>query len=99
MFWRSGVGETFRGCSGRDVDVSCLHTPEPGAPEQCVFRTSKRYRGYRVFEPFGRFRIYYRVLGKELHAGSVFSKAIGWLRATTNKMPGERMLVFENRSL
>jgi plasmid stabilization system protein ParE len=26
------------------------------------------YRGLNVFEPFGRFRIYYRVIGEELHA-------------------------------
>ena len=42
-------------------------TPGAGRPRAVRFSDLKGYRGYRVFEPFGRFRIYYRVLGKELH--------------------------------
>jgi hypothetical protein len=44
------------------------HTPGAGRPRVVRFSDLTGYRGHRVFEPFGRFRIYYRILGKELHA-------------------------------
>ena len=43
-------------------------TPGAGRPRAARFSDLKGYRGFNVFEPFGRFRIYYRVMGKELHA-------------------------------
>lgn len=43
-------------------------TPGAGRPRVVRFSDLTGYRGFRVFEPFGRFRIYYRVLGEELHA-------------------------------
>ena len=43
-------------------------TPGAGRPRAVRFSDLTGYRGYHVFEPFGRFRIYYRILGKELHA-------------------------------
>ena len=43
-------------------------TPGAGRPRAVRFADLRGYRGYNVFEPFGRFRIYYRVIGKELHA-------------------------------
>jgi hypothetical protein len=41
---------------------------EAGRPRAVRFSDLPGYRGLNVFEPFGRFRIYYRVIGKELHA-------------------------------
>jgi plasmid stabilization system protein ParE len=43
-------------------------TPGAGRPRSVRFADLKGYRGFNVFEPFGRFRIYYRVIGQELHA-------------------------------
>lgn len=43
-------------------------TPGAGRPRVVRFSDLPGYRGFNVFEPFGRFRIYYRVIGKELHA-------------------------------
>jgi plasmid stabilization system protein ParE len=43
-------------------------TPGAGRPRAVRFSDLPGYRGFNVFEPFGRFRIYYRVLGEELHA-------------------------------
>jgi len=43
-------------------------TPGAGRPRAVRFSDLKGYRGFNVFEPFGRFRIYYRVMGGELHA-------------------------------
>jgi hypothetical protein len=42
----------------------------PGAGRARAVRFSDLigYRGLNVFEPFGRFRVYYRVIGEELHA-------------------------------
>jgi hypothetical protein len=42
--------------------------PGAGRPRAVRFSDLSGYRGYNVFKPFGRFRIYYRVLGQELHA-------------------------------
>ena len=42
--------------------------PEAGRPRATRFSDLKGYRGFNVFKPFGRFRIYYRILGEELHA-------------------------------
>jgi hypothetical protein len=43
-------------------------TPGAGRPRAVRFSDLRGYRGFNVFEPFGRFRIYYRVIGAELHA-------------------------------
>ena len=43
-------------------------TPGAGRPRAVRFPDLTGYRGFNVFEPFGRFRIYYRVIGEELHA-------------------------------
>lgn len=43
-------------------------TPGAGRPRAVRFSDLAGYRGYNVFEPFGRFRVYYRVIGEELHA-------------------------------
>jgi plasmid stabilization system protein ParE len=43
-------------------------TPGAGRPRAVRFSDLKGYRGFNVFEPFGRFRIYYRLIGAELHA-------------------------------
>ena len=43
-------------------------TPGAGRPRALRFSDLPGYRGFNVFEPFGRFRIYYRVIGQELHA-------------------------------
>ncbi len=42
--------------------------PGAGRPRSVRFSDLIGYRGLNVFEPFGRFRIYYRVTGEELHA-------------------------------
>jgi len=42
--------------------------PQAGRPRCVRFTDLKGYRGLNLFEPFGRFRIYYRVIGEELHA-------------------------------
>ena len=42
--------------------------PAAGRPRAVRFSDLSGYRGLNVFEPFGRFRIYYRVIGEELHA-------------------------------
>ncbi len=42
--------------------------PAAGRPRAVRFADLPGYRGFNVFNPFGRFRIYYRVMGKELHA-------------------------------
>jgi hypothetical protein len=44
------------------------HFPQAGRPRAARFSDLPGYRGLNVFEPFGRFRIYYRVIGQELHA-------------------------------
>jgi plasmid stabilization system protein ParE len=43
-------------------------TPGAGRPRAVRFSDLTGYRGLNVFEPFGRFRIYYRVIGQQLHA-------------------------------
>src|SRR5262249_797581 len=43
-------------------------TPGAGRPRAVRFSDLSGYRGFPVFEPFGRFRVYYRVIGDELHA-------------------------------
>lgn len=43
-------------------------TPGAGRPRAARFSDLPGYRGFNVFTPFGRFRIYYRVMGGELHA-------------------------------
>src|SRR6266404_3125175 len=43
-------------------------TPGAGRPRVVRFSDLSGYRGFNLFKPFGRFRIYYRVLGQELHA-------------------------------
>ncbi len=43
-------------------------TPGAGRPRAVRFSDLAGYRGFNVFEPFGRFRVYYRVIGEELHA-------------------------------
>src|SRR5256885_17116974 len=43
-------------------------TPGAGRPRAARFSDLPGYRGFNVFEPFGRFRIYYRVIGEEVHA-------------------------------
>ena len=42
--------------------------PAAGRPRAVRFSDLTGYRGLNVFEPFGRFRIYYRVIEEELHA-------------------------------
>ncbi len=42
--------------------------PAAGRPRAVRFSDLTGYRGLNVFEPFGRFRIYYRIMGDELHA-------------------------------
>ena len=42
--------------------------PHAGRARCVRFSDLKGYRGLNVFEPFGRFRIYYRILGEALHA-------------------------------
>jgi hypothetical protein len=42
--------------------------PGAGRPRAVRFSDLVGYRGHNVFEPFGRFRVYYRVIGNELHA-------------------------------
>jgi plasmid stabilization system protein ParE len=48
--------------------VFLSRTPGAGRSRVARFSDLTGYRGFNVFEPFGRFRIYYRVLGEELHA-------------------------------
>lgn len=43
-------------------------TPGAGRPRSVRFSDLVGYRGFNVFEPFGRFRVYYHVIGEELHA-------------------------------
>ena len=43
-------------------------TPGAGRPRAARFSDLKGYRGWNVLKPFGRFRVYYRVIGHELHA-------------------------------
>src|SRR5438128_12034767 len=43
-------------------------TPGAGRPRAVRFSVLTGYRGFNIFEPFGRFRIYYRVLWQALHA-------------------------------
>ena len=43
-------------------------TPGAGRARVVRFSDLTGYRGYNLFEPFGRFRIYYRIIGEELHA-------------------------------
>jgi len=42
--------------------------PHAGRPRAVRFSDLVGYRGLNIFEPFGRFRVYYRVMGEELHA-------------------------------
>jgi plasmid stabilization system protein ParE len=42
-------------------------TPGAGRPRVVRFSDLPGYRGLNVFAPFSRFRIYYRVIGDELH--------------------------------
>ncbi|HSU53270.1 MAG TPA: type II toxin-antitoxin system RelE/ParE family toxin [Candidatus Dormibacteraeota bacterium] len=42
--------------------------PMAGRPRSVRFADLVGYRGLNVLEPFGRFRIYYRIIGQELHA-------------------------------
>ncbi len=42
--------------------------PGAGRPRAVRFSDLRGYRGFNLFEPFGRFRVYYRVVGDELHA-------------------------------
>src|SRR5437899_6702139 len=42
--------------------------PGAGRPRAVRFSDLTGYRGWNLFKPFGRFRIYYRVIGQELHA-------------------------------
>jgi plasmid stabilization system protein ParE len=42
--------------------------PGAGHPRVVRFSDLKGYRGFNVFNPFGRFRVYYRVIGREFHA-------------------------------
>jgi plasmid stabilization system protein ParE len=44
------------------------HTPGAGRPRAVRFSDLTGYRAFHISEPFGRFRIYYRVVGGELHA-------------------------------
>ena len=41
--------------------------PAAGRPRAVRFADLPGYRGFNVFNPFGRFRVYYRVIGEELH--------------------------------
>lgn len=43
-------------------------TPGAGRARAVRFSDLIGYRGFNVFKPFARFRIYYRVIGQELHA-------------------------------
>jgi plasmid stabilization system protein ParE len=43
-------------------------TPGAGRPRAVRFSDLTGYRGFHLFEPFGRFRIYYRLIGEALHA-------------------------------
>jgi hypothetical protein len=43
-------------------------TPRAGRPRAVRFSDLTGYRGLNVFKPFGRFRVYYRIIGQELHA-------------------------------
>jgi catechol 2,3-dioxygenase-like lactoylglutathione lyase family enzyme len=43
-------------------------TPGAGRHRAARFSDLRGYRGFNLFEPFGRFRIYYRVIAQELHA-------------------------------
>jgi plasmid stabilization system protein ParE len=47
---------------------SLARFPEAGRPRAVRFSDLVGYRGLNVLEPFGRFRVYYRILGAELHA-------------------------------
>ena len=42
--------------------------PEAGRRRVARFSDLPGYRGLNLFEPFGRFRVYYRVSGDQLHA-------------------------------
>ena len=42
--------------------------PEAGRPRAVRVSDLSGYRSLNVFEPFGRFRVYYCIPGKELHA-------------------------------
>jgi plasmid stabilization system protein ParE len=42
--------------------------PHAGRRRAVRFSDLVGYRGFNVFAPFGRFRIYYRVIGQDLHA-------------------------------
>src|SRR5438552_741908 len=48
--------------------VFLARTPGAGRPRAVRFSDLTGYRGFPVLEPFGRFRIYYRVIGQQLHA-------------------------------
>jgi len=43
-------------------------TPGAGRPRVVRFSDLTGYRAFPLFEPFGRFRVYYRIIGRELHA-------------------------------
>lgn len=71
----TGLDEIFgaelaqRFAAAVDETLECLaRTPGAGRPRAVRFFDLIGYRGFNVFEPFGRFRIYYRVIGKEIHA-------------------------------
>ena len=48
--------------------VLLARTPGAGRPRAVRFSDLTGYRGFHVLEPFGRFRIYYRLIGEALHA-------------------------------
>ena len=50
------------------LELCVLLIPAAGRPRAVRFADLTGYRGLNVFEPFGRFRIYYRVIEEELHA-------------------------------
>jgi hypothetical protein len=71
----TGLDETFAAELAQRFAVAVeetleflARTPGAGRPRAVRFSDLTGYRGFNVFEPFGRFRIYYRLIAQQLHA-------------------------------
>jgi hypothetical protein len=49
-------------------------TPGAGCPRGVRFSDLRAYRRFNVFEPFGRFRVYFRVSAEEIHVERLLCK-------------------------
>ena len=61
------LAQRFAAAVEETLEFLC-RCPGAGRPRSVRFSDLIGYRGLNVFEPFGRFRIYYRIIGEELHA-------------------------------